>query len=255
MSGRKQYTDWLRQIKIPAICVPLTANEPAALLEEAEQAVRACPDLVEWRADYMLPQRADTLADTAVDLKKILGEIPLLFTIRTAEEGGLYAGTAQEYADLIRQTASAGCLDLVDVEGLTPGAAHLVDGLQELDICVIASSHNFTCTPSSERMEEIFRILRDTGADVLKQAVMPGTPDDVVRLMEVTEKVHRQYPNPLIAMSMGETGRVSRTEGERFGSCVTFGTVGAASAPGQLSIGDLRIELEKCHQKLQETGA
>ncbi|MBR2765886.1 MAG: type I 3-dehydroquinate dehydratase [Blautia sp.] len=255
MSGRISYTEWLRKITIPAICVPLTAVEPAALLAEAEQAVRACPDLVEWRADHMLPQCADSLADTAVKLKKVLGEIPLLFTIRTMQEGGRYNGTAAAYTDLILRAACTGCLDFADVEALGFGTAGLVRELQAQDICVIASSHDFSCTPSADRMEEIFRILRESGADVLKLAVMPATSADVDRLMEVTEKAHGLYTNPLISMSMGVVGRISRTEGERFGSCVTFGTVGTPSAPGQLSIRELRCELEKCHQKLQEADA
>ena len=38
---------------------------------------------------------------------------------------------------------------------------------------------------------------------------------------------------PVIAMSMGNLGSMSRIAGENFGSSVTFATVGKASAPGQ----------------------
>ncbi|MGQ8591795.1 type I 3-dehydroquinate dehydratase [Klebsiella pneumoniae] len=45
---------------------------------------------------------------------------------------------------------------------------------------------------------------------------------------------------PLITMSMGKSGGVSRVTGRLFGSAMTFGTVGQASAPGQIAIAKLR---------------
>ncbi|MBK4329426.1 type I 3-dehydroquinate dehydratase, partial [Enterobacter hormaechei] len=44
----------------------------------------------------------------------------------------------------------------------------------------------------------------------------------------------------LITMSMGKSGGVSRVTGRLFGSAMTFGTVGQASAPGQIAIAKLR---------------
>jgi shikimate kinase len=53
-------------------------------------------------------------------------------------------------------------------------------------------------------------------------------------------------------MSMGELGKISRTSGEKFGSCVTFGCLSQASAPGQISYETLKEELSLTHQKLLE---
>ncbi|MDI5818043.1 type I 3-dehydroquinate dehydratase, partial [Salmonella enterica subsp. enterica serovar Kentucky] len=41
-------------------------------------------------------------------------------------------------------------------------------------------------------------------------------------------------------MSMSKTGVISRLAGEVFGSAATFGAVKKASAPGQISVADLR---------------
>ncbi|WP_414626409.1 type I 3-dehydroquinate dehydratase [Lactobacillus delbrueckii] len=41
-------------------------------------------------------------------------------------------------------------------------------------------------------------------------------------------------------MAMADLGKVSRIAGQVFGSCLSFGAVGKTSAPGQLSIEDLR---------------
>ncbi|MBQ1490592.1 MAG: type I 3-dehydroquinate dehydratase, partial [Blautia sp.] len=57
---------------------------------------------------------------------------------------------------------------------------------------------------------------------------------------------------PIIAMAMGEMGQESRIYGERYGSCLTFGTVGASSAPGQLPVGELKEKLSQVHRSLLE---
>ena len=53
----------------------------------------------------------------------------------------------------------------------------------------------------------------------------------------------------MISMAMGGLGSISRIAGENFGSAVTFATVGAASAPGQFPIQELRTMMEVLHQK------
>ncbi len=50
---------------------------------------------------------------------------------------------------------------------------------------------------------------------------------------------------PLITMSMGPLGAVSRLAGQVFGSCATFATLGdAGSAPGQLPLDDVLSALD-----------
>jgi len=43
---------------------------------------------------------------------------------------------------------------------------------------------------------------------------------------------------------------MTRMGGEAFGSCLTFGTAGNASAPGQLDARELRSVLEIIHRSL-----
>ena len=76
---------------IPKICVPLTGTTREKICQEAEDAKKAAADLVEWRADFfeelMNPEACQNVLEA---LAEILGETPLLFTIRTSEEGGKY---------------------------------------------------------------------------------------------------------------------------------------------------------------------
>ena len=67
------------------------------------------------------------------------------------------------------------------------------------------------------------------------------SPQDVLTLLAATLTMKEKYATrPLITMSMGKSGGVSRVTGRLFGSAMTFGTVGQASAPGQIAIAKLR---------------
>ena len=59
-------------------------------------------------------------------------------------------------------------------------------------------------------------------ADICKIAVMPQNKNDVVRLLNVTYTMSRKLSKPLITMSMGTIGVISRICGETFGSSLTF---------------------------------
>ena len=86
------------------------------------------------------------------------------------------------------------------------------------------------------------------GADVCKMAVMPNSPDDVLNLLSATNDAHALINRPLITMSMGKWGLISRLSGELFGSSLTFGCVGNASAPGQIEADELNTVLQIIHK-------
>ncbi|EPZ7798013.1 type I 3-dehydroquinate dehydratase, partial [Shigella flexneri] len=71
----------------------------------------------------------------------------------------------------------------------------------------------------------------------------------VLTLLAATLEMQEQYADrPIITMSMAKTGVISRLVGEVFGSAATFGAVKKASAPGQISVNDLRTVLTILHQ-------
>ena len=76
--------------------------------------------------------------------------------------------------------------------------------------------------------------------------------EDVATIMETTNIMSKKCEKPLVSMAMGSIGSITRISGENFGSGITFGTVGAASAPGQFPIGELRSLLEALHKKNEE---
>lgn len=81
--------------------------------------------------------------------------------------------------------------------------------------------------------------MEDGGGDVVKLAVTPQTPEDVLALLTATQEAGKRLSVPLITMSMGRLGMASRLCGGLFGSCLTFGAAAGESAPGQPPVEEL----------------
>lgn len=227
----------------PKICVPITGKSQEEILSQAEKIIKTCPDLVEWRADFydeiLTEGKAEKVLD---DLQEILGETPILFTFRTAAEGGNQEILVEEYTKLLLKAARQGTASLIDVEVYKEDldAEALIDAIHRNRGLVVASNHHFDQTPFLVGMMEILAEMEDLGADVLKLAVMPKKPEDVLNLLQATLRTSARTPRPVITMSMGRLGTVSRISGGVFGSAVTFASAGEASAPGQLPIEEMR---------------
>ncbi|MGP9693607.1 type I 3-dehydroquinate dehydratase [Brachybacterium sp. AOP25-B2-12] len=240
----------------PALVVPLTAADPAGL--EAE--VRALPghriDIVEWRVDRFEPSLTEEAHREAVgaqlprlraDLEATVPRPGLLVTVRTAAEGGSRAISGTALGDLCAAVLDAGGAELLDVEVAALGAQlpAVLERARALGVPTIASRHVLDRTPPEDEIVEALFRLQDTGADLAKLAVMPQEPRDVLTLLRATARFRDHGARvPLVTMSMGPLGAVSRLVGGRYGSVATFGTVGGASAPGQLRADDVARALD-----------
>lgn len=180
-----------------------------------------------------------------------IGQIPLIFTVRTKREGGNFSSSQEAYVKLLEETAKNSEIDLMDVELFweVPVMERLICKIQQVGKKVIASNHHFEGTPKQEVLEEILRKMEESPADMRKLAVMPRKEEEVLELLSATLQGSRTGEKPLITMSMGKMGAVSRICGELFGSCVTFGTAGQESAPGQMGIRELRSFLRALQQE------
>lgn len=189
-------------------------------------------------------------------MRLLIGNLPLIFTVRTNAEGGQIQISGSDYADLLEFVAETGDVDLIDVELFKDGAniSELVQKIHALDTFVIMSNHNFHETPDQDIIINHLRQMQDKDADLLKIAVMPNSASDVLTLLNATEEMATKYANrPLVTMSMGGLGSISRLSGEIVGSAMTFGTVGKSSAPGQISIDELKQCLQTIHGSLNQS--
>ena len=232
---------------IPKIFVPIVGVTKEEIIEAAEKIKTTAADVVEWRVDwYEDIFDFGKTEDTMKALRETLGDMPILFTFRTSKEGGEKAIETEAYVELNQKAARTGLIDLVDVEAFTGDDAvkAVVETAHGCGVKVVASNHDFHKTPSQEEIVLRLRKMQDLGADIPKIAVMPQNKKDVLTLLAATEEMAEEYADrPIITMSMSGTGVISRLCGEVFGSALTFGAVGKASAPGQMGAEDLRTVL------------
>lgn len=184
-------------------------------------------------------------------LSRIGCKTPVIFTYRTRAEGGEGERDGLAYIRLLKTAVRAGFV-AVDVElqtalsafdGQEEACRQMIRELQCGGGRVIVSAHFFKDTPEDTAMEELFDKMERLGADVAKLAVMPHGPGDVLRLMAASRKAADHLSCPVITMSMGELGMLTRIGGALTGSAVTFASAGQVSAPGQLTVGQVRQAL------------
>jgi len=239
---------------IPKICVPIVAVTRENILEEAKSFLNIPVDLVEWRVDWFEDVfEVEKVKDTLAALREVLKEIPILFTFRTAKEGGEREISREAYATLNKEIAKTKLADLIDVEAFTGDeiVRDIIAVAHKNGVKVVASNHDFDKTPAEEDIIYRLRKMQDLGADIPKIAVMPKSKLDVLTLLSATEKMRSFYADrPIITMSMARTGVLSRICGEVFGSCLTFGAAKKASAPGQMGVEDLSRVLSTLHKSL-----
>jgi len=230
------------------LCAPLVGASREALLAEAAAVGAAAPDIVEWRADFFQAiGDSKAVVETARALRGALPGLPLLFTRRSAAEGGRKVTISEQaVADLYAAVCEADCVDLVDYEmSNEPARMKAVrEASRRRSIGLVASYHNFQETPPAEALAAQFRRARELGGDVAKVAVMPKSRQDVLLLLSATLQASQALDIPLISMSMGPLGAISRIAGFAFGSALTFGVGAGASAPGQMPIAELRSAIE-----------
>ncbi|MDC7954351.1 type I 3-dehydroquinate dehydratase [Fusobacterium simiae] len=233
---------------IPKVIVPIVGKTKLEIINKAKEINNIKIDVVEWRADFYkdvfeIEKVLDTLKDLSLTLKK---EIVLLFTFRTKKEGGEKEISMKDYTELNKAVAKSKNVDMIDVEIFSGDdiVKENIKNIHEAEILVIGSNHDFFKTPSKDDI--ISRLLKaqEIGADIPKIAVMPKTIEDVLILLNATSEMYDKYANrPIVTMSMGVLGVISRISSEVFGSAMTFGAVGEVSAPGQIPVKDLSIIL------------
>lgn len=239
----------------PRTIVPITgATAEQALQQAAVIAASPATDLAEWRIDYLdIATDGKALVTLGKRIARTLDGKPMILTFRTQAEGGSKPISDADYAALYATLLRGGFTQLIDVEMFRDPerVAALVAQAHAAGVKVVMSSHDFHATPARE--EIVARLLRQEamGADVLKIAVMPRDAGDVLALLDATWQVRQRSSKPLLTMSMGGTGVVSRLAGETFGQALTFGMIGTPSAPGQVEVEQLQQVLQVIHVSSQ----
>lgn len=227
----------------PCICAPVVGKDADEIRKQTSELCRKKPDLIEWRADFFQEiGDPEKVLDVVHQMRGIVGEIPLLFTIRSEKEGGQPIPlTDGDKIRLMKRVCQTRQVDLIDHELRDERNIPVIRNVSKAyGVRLILSFHDFDQTPAKEVLvDKIFKAV-EFGADIAKVAVMPATFKDVIVLMEATEEARNHVRIPLITMSMGGLGTITRLAGWAYGSAVTFASGSRSSAPGQMPVEEVQ---------------
>jgi 3-dehydroquinate dehydratase I len=227
----------------PLIGTPLVGRTRERVLAEAANVIRQKPDIIEWRVDFFdAVGDTDAVIETARALRVVVGKRPVIFTRRAESGGGERIALGDEkVVELYERVAATRLVDFIDFE-MANASEHLRrvrECTRRHEVRLILSYHNLGYTPGHECLVDRFLEAERLGADVAMVQVMPRNRADVLRLLAATAEADDKTRIPLISMSVGPLGSVSRMVGGLFGSWLSFAVGESASAPGQIPIGDL----------------
>lgn len=194
--------------------------------------------LLELRVD-LFKSRVPTHIARQIAHRRKLG-IPLLLTVRNQKK----EGALKEFSDaakwkILERFIPA--VDWVDVELSSPLCAKVAALARKTGAKVVVSAHDFRQTP--HRLDDILKKALRTRADMVKIAAWARSSDDVLRMIEFTR---RNRKRPLVTMSLGPWGAVSRLLLPLSGSRWVYTFLGTPKAPGQVDIHTLQSRLKLC---------
>lgn len=232
------------------ICVPIVGPSIEEILSQVQEAVQAKVDLIELRPDMWMKNShiseeayISTIVNLVEEVHSKYEKMPMLFTWRTLSEGGETPLSSENYCKLLQAIVDQNIVDAVDVElfAYTDTMGQIIKQAHHQGIQTVMSYHNFHKTLNRDTLHLYAEQMISAGAAVIKFALMPTTSDDVLSVLQFTKELTEQYPQlPRITISMGKLGQMTRTCGHVFGNCLTFGTLGQASAPGQVKVAVLK---------------
>ena len=232
------------------ICVPITE----ATHQEALRAIERCAlaaDAIELRMDLIA---GGDLAQLISAARCASNRIKIIVTCRRKEESlvwvaGNQASRKMEIIktakmDLLRKAIMLGA-DFIDVE-LAEGEK-VIRELQSFRrkqkslTRLIVSWHDISKTPSGVKLKEVFHDCVKTGADIVKVVPYARRISDNLKVLNLIAYAKAQNRD-IIAMCMGDEGKISRLMAPLWGSYLGFAVLpgGRPSAPGQLTLNVMR---------------
>ena len=219
---------WVNTRRLSRVCVAVTGDDPAALIEKAESLVRDHPFL-ELRLDYL--KHPDQVFPKLKQFIERHPEATLIATCRRVVAGGKFRGSVDAEIQILTKAAAMGC-QMVDV-ALETAAKLKLPQLQKLrdQAALILSYHDFK---STKKLNEVFLQMEAIAADFYKVVSTATSLRDNVEMMRFLEQQSQHHQ--MVGVCMGEQGIISRLLAVRGGSIFTFAaaTPGEETAPGQV---------------------
>jgi 3-dehydroquinate dehydratase type I len=210
-------------MKRPRIC--------AVIVNKDLEAIKATEPLVE-----LFEVRIDLIGNGWQELAKQLNQ-PWIACNRCAEEGGKWAGDEARRIDELLKAVELGA-DIVDIELETRNLEKAIPLIKKRAKCLL-SFHELEKTPSLDRMKGIVNRQLEAGADICKVITTAQRFEDNLNVLQL---ITDSPKTKMVSFAMGPLGLASRILCPLVGGDFTYASIekGKESAPGQLTVRDLR---------------
>ena len=206
-------------------------------------------DALELRVDLLCetgstnPIPSHAYVSQQVSALRRVTSLPIVFTVRTIAQGGVFPNDAKkEAADLIKLALRLGC-EYVDVETTLP--PHFIKDIVHLKGAsqIIASFHDWSGAIAwdAPTMSATYSVASEYG-DIVKLISKATSP---ASNFAVQAFVAKHTAKPLIAINMGVQGQLSRVLNTCF-TPVTHPLLPSKAAPGQLAFAEIQRALHLC---------
>jgi 3-dehydroquinate dehydratase I len=188
----------------------------------------ALASLAQEQGADMVELRIDLIEDdpvSSVNICKKVCSLPVIATIRSAQEGGQFFGDTVSWYEKIRPLIPL--VDVVDIEQQFEPYACFVKEEGKM----IIASHHYGDMMMLPELFDTERKLRAYG-DIVKIIVTPKNQEDIIELIAFTHAVKK----PLCTGVMGGQFRYARAILPLFGSDMVYCHVGTPTAAGQYSV-------------------
>ncbi len=228
----------------------IVAAIAAGPVKNAIRAASDGADMIEIRIDLLdcprdkqhSPDSQDSLQSLRLLFEELNDavQIPIIATNRISTEGGGFTGSEEERTNILLSVLEL--VDAVDIElRADPEYRDLVVwSARAAGKRVIISYHDFSATPGIAEMQKILSECFNAGADIAKLAATPQSYDDALRLLKLTRENRSKQ---VCIIGMGAYGAHTRVIAPLYGSVIAYASIGAATAPGQFSVGELAMML------------
>ena len=180
--------------------------------------------------------RIDLIGDGWQELIGQLGK-PWIACNRSTAEGGQWQGNEARRIEKLLQAMELGA-SIIDIELKTKNLTNVVKLIKRRTRCLL-SFHDLEKTPTFDTMSQIIQQQVEAGADICKVITTAQSLEDNIVVLQTIGA----FPGiSVVSFAMGPLGTISRVLCPLVGGDFTYASVakGKESAPGQMTVGELR---------------
>ncbi len=227
------------------IVAPIFVRTVDTALPRIVEAYQQGADMIELRCDEASGETIRSLlVHPQIRIK------PVLVTIRSRAEGGLFPGSEVKRLRLLMQTCRWQP-DYIDIEYETwrthPEAVREILPLladredhHRGKPRLILSNHDFATRPPDLR-QRLLAMAKIVPAQIIKVAYQAATLPDALEALRLYHDLRENITQPLVLIAMGEAGLITRLLAAKYNAAFTFAVPSGdpVTAPGQPAIRDL----------------